>query len=129
MKESEINAAIAEACGWRFDPTTPNQDMKAVAVMCWIRPGNADWQTEKLPNYCGDLNAIAQAEKTLSEADRLELIYALWRALKPGNHSFLTSSGLDEFDAFELLHATAQQRAEAFLKVITNRQENKKERG
>ena len=71
--------------------------------MCFMQPNRAG-QCE-LPDYLNDLNAMHEAERKLSAAfwDR----YAQWlRELTSSNRRFL------------IAHATAAQRAEAFLRAI-----------
>ena len=86
MTDEQINAAIAEACGWG-EECVLNTD------------GNRVWVTN-FPLYCTDLNAMHEAEKTLTSAQLLDYI------------AFL-------FDAtYEATVATARQRAEAFLRTL-----------
>lgn len=104
MKLEEQRIAIAEACGWKYDPTAA-PDMKYVGIMCWIRPGNSDWQTEQVPDYLNDLNAMHEAEKVLGSIQQNRYISIL---------SGITSDVEMEGVTF----ATAAQRAEAFLKTL-----------
>ena len=86
MTDEQINAATAEACGWG-EECVLNTD------------GNRVWVTN-FPLYCTDLNAMHEAEKTLTSAQLLDYI------------AFL-------FDAtYEATVATARQRAEAFLRTL-----------
>lgn len=66
-------------------------------------------------NYCADLNAMHEAERTLDEdcrnGYRLELIN-------------VTNSKY--FGSFENIHATARQRAEAFLRTLGKWEEAQK---
>ena len=52
--------AIAEACSWRCTASFKE------AFACWVRPDGMDHQTEWLPDYLNDLNAMHEAEKRLS---------------------------------------------------------------
>jgi len=54
MTDEQINAAIAEACGWNYKP-----------VNC----GGAD--------FCTDLNAMHQAEETLPDGELWTMKYNL----------------------------------------------------
>jgi hypothetical protein len=100
--------AIAEACGWQFaNPHSP--ETKETAIMCWVRPGNSFWQTEELPDYLTDLNAMHEAEKMLTEEQRIaysDCTYdiALKAQKKTGKWRWIS--------------LTAAQRAEAFLHTI-----------
>lgn len=112
MTPQEQREAIAEACGWRFQDHVKASD-KSFATMCWIRPGNAEWQPEELPDYINDLNAMHEAEKVLV-TEKECFCYAVRIAeLVKGfpNDSF---EGVSSY----IWHATAAQRAEAFLKTI-----------
>jgi len=82
MNEQQINVAIAEACGW--------------AVFASTRPSD-------LLNYCNCLNAMHEAEKTLTQ-DQSEIFYPRWLG------GFMSRTGP--------IYATARQRAEAFLRTI-----------
>jgi hypothetical protein len=91
MIDKEINAAIAEACGW-------------TGVNIYHRSGKppkSDYiGNEFIPNYCLDLNAMHEAEKVLRGAEwdtYVDLLADTW---------------------IQVAHATARQRAEAFLRTI-----------
>lgn len=102
LTDDELNALVAELCG-----------MKDVHFSeCW---GNV-WigtfaevdgpEYAKVPNYCGDLNQIIAAVLTLEEVERGDYM------------DYLASNmGLSVYDVWELTHATARQRAEAFARV------------
>jgi len=103
MNDEDINRAIAEHLGWT--------DIRVSAlwedhqVLCGLNPrGN----TRAVPNYCCDLNAMHEAEKTMTErqywefAD-LRLKETVWKHGSPGK-------------AYQC--ATARQRAEAFLRTV-----------
>lgn len=112
--------AIAEACGWHArqcgaNSATPGlwriipPDPKAIVA--------ERFQTKEVafelyaPDYLSDLNAMHEAEKTLDH-DR-SVMFRLWLSQN--------SDGKDaKFATVEaaLCHATAAQRAEAFLKTI-----------
>ena len=110
MTDEQINIAIAEACG--FHQEEPWSDGRE----CW---GHKDYPPhvgfEQIPDYCNDLNAMHEAEKLISGKT------------KEGDYWFLLRELLDFPDAesdwdtlyfFDAIHATARQRAEAFLKTI-----------
>lgn len=80
MTDQELNAIIAEHCGWRFH--RPDMaHLKHEATMCWIRPGGSDWQLEQVPNYAGDLNAMHEAENGLTEQQMVTVSQYLHRQL------------------------------------------------
>jgi len=92
MTDEQINAAIAEACGWT-NVHPANRSGKA--------PGT-DYTSnyEHIPDYCNDLNAMHQAEGALSDGDLWTMKYNL------------PLQGDLEF------RSTARQRAEAFLRTL-----------
>lgn len=73
---------------------TPEQQRIAIAEVCGWEPVSDD----QLPNYLKDLNAMHEAEKTIKGTSS-------WRTYKYE----LSLMPIDE------IHATAAQRAEAFL--------------
>ena len=95
MTDLEINIAIAEMCGWGF----LSKD-KFIVI-----PPYSPYSVQPLstiPDYINDLNAMREAEKTLS--DNL-----LW-IMKYKLDEIVPSDIPTEF-------ATARQRAEAFLQT------------
>jgi hypothetical protein len=108
MKPEQQRIAIAEACGW-----TLCEYVESIGLAKG-RPGNntPSYGTyengmAQLPNYCNDLNAMHEAEKTLNQ--NLAAEYA----------RMLTSTAWkSEQPTFAPMTATASQRAEAFLRTI-----------
>lgn len=85
MAPQEINIEIAKVCGWKRQPIwddTPNEHY------AWEHEGRIVY-TYALPNYHGDLNALHEAEKVLTDEQRrvfhvkLELICG-----RDGNHPY-----------------------------------------
>ena len=89
MTDEQINAAIAEACGWKGN------------LICRDFNGNL-WPSVP-PNYCTDLNAMHEAERTLHPTDLGVMGIWIARLLKQDGEWF---------------HAAARQRAEAFLRTL-----------
>jgi hypothetical protein len=101
MSDVQINIAIAEACGW---------EVKVKKYLA--KPPNGEWQyRDKIPNYCNDLNAMHEAEKVLTDVQ--STFY--WKTL---SELVNNTVGHDFDNQFECIHATAAQRARAFLKTI-----------
>lgn len=63
MSDQEINVAIAEACGWKWEIRRSYRETPG-----WYSP--ADHGPEELPNYCTDLNAMHEAEVLISKSSR-----------------------------------------------------------
>ena len=104
MKTEQQRIAIAEACGWKHY----HEDL-------WVDPdfsgdpdGFSELQCGDLPNYLNDLNAMHEAEKILTRIQRLFYQVSLMKLQKAD----LVAGRWD------LIHATARQRAEAFLRTI-----------
>ena len=98
MTDKQINAAIAEACGWRREDGVYVWHGNGIDRTCW-----------ELWDYCNDLNAMHEAEKMLAPKNWNNFKINWWdycKHLRGGN------------DASEAIHATARQRAEAFLRTL-----------
>jgi hypothetical protein len=94
MTNQQINAAIAEACGWREITNCTCGGKKRGCP-----PGAHSFS--HTPDYCNDLNAMHEAEKH---------IY---------NHNNMWSAYYYEISAGPFsLHATARKKAEAFLRTL-----------
>jgi hypothetical protein len=97
MSDDEINAAIAESLGWSLVGTSIRAG----------RPPGVDYiGSEFIPNYCADLNAMHEAEKVLAKdqwEDFVDHLVNDWSTPDPWK---------------EVCHATARQRAEAFLRTL-----------
>jgi hypothetical protein len=94
MTDEQINQRIAEACEW-----VPDCD----GGICWDQHG-APLITP--PNYCSDLNAMHEAEKSLTDE---QCVFV---------RDYLRER-LENYPASRYIwHATARQRAEAFLRTL-----------
>ena len=85
MTNEQINAAIAEMCGWKEGVERYVQNLPLMKAP---------------PDYCNDLNAMHEAEGTLGKS-----LYRMEAQLK-------RMAGAICF------HASARQRAEAFLRTV-----------
>jgi len=84
MTDEQINEAITQATG------------------LWDYPYSSE--TKRMYDFCSDLNAMHEAEKTLSETNMFVMAHYIERFVsRHGQHYF---------------HATAHQRAEAFLRTL-----------
>ncbi len=103
MTDKEINIAIAEAC-----PTVAG---------VWS-DGELRWNYKLRPvptcfDPVNDLNAMHEAEKVLTADDRKMWEYV--RQLVATTHGRLYP---DCISTWQMIHATARQRAEAFLRTL-----------
>jgi len=110
MTDQQINAAIAEACGWTDIHDSGPWHNHTLWGYPPIKPGQGGNAYKYLPNYCTNLNAMHEAEKVL---------------IKDRNSYLTTLAGLVEVDHLRGLDAdwpwvcaTARQRAEAFLRTL-----------
>jgi hypothetical protein len=110
MTPESQRIAIAKTCGWKIslnEETSEHQEYWYVegGGSCGTY-GSKEYAVKALPNYLTDLNAMHEAEKQLiakSQQDRF-MYY-----LQQGYAS-------DQF--WCIAHATAAQRAEAFLRTL-----------
>ena len=99
MTDQQINQAIAEACGW----TEMRDNVVGKA------PGETCNRVMFLPLYCTDLNAMAEAEKTLTREQVREYqchMYDMACEIAVTQGRWMPYS------------ATARYRAEAFLRAL-----------
>jgi hypothetical protein len=125
MKPDEQRIAIAEACGAIWMVLEGKHPFKyRMLTMCfnpdyYERASGEEavcnpiymWSHGKIPDYLNDLNAMHEVEKVLGSGQWP--IYAR-NVARACNWVFCE----DWTDAGIILHATAAQRAEAFLRVI-----------
>ena len=100
MTPEEQRIAIAEACGWQVW----HQENSV-----WLGESPDGVEHVPIPNYLNDLNAMHEAEKVLTTMQGVDYAGYLGKvvaraARKLGQH--------------HVWHATAAQRAEAFLRTI-----------
>jgi hypothetical protein len=102
MRDEQINIAIAEACGWTEEDNE--------SEICWTRDElTYCLHEDELPNYCNDLNAMHEAEKMLTEKG----VNMWWEYV-----GFINRCNPTPFGHETAVHATARQRAEAFMRVF-----------
>ena len=100
MNKQEQRIAIAEACGLSL--TLKKFQLDADCLVYYPNGQDATW--EECPDYLNDLNAMHEAEKVLTESHQGTMI------------DFLVI--VERQEGWNAFHATAAQRAEAFLKTL-----------
>ena len=139
MTDEQINAAIAEACGWKphrrswklskgknghvLDYFETKEAAEEYLQIC--RRNTADWLNEfdvfevavKPPNYCTDLNAMNEAEETLTE-EQWDVMFGYLVSIRWRNANDYERRGLGLQKRLSPSRATARQRAEAFLRTL-----------
>ena len=107
MTPDDQNMAIAKACGYKDLAVRMVGDPMCCGfwALCSGRVGEGGVAT---PMYTEDLNAMHKAEKMLTGEQQEKYLGLLY-------HGFMSSRVQQYWPA---LHATAAQRAEAFLKTL-----------
>jgi len=107
MTDEQINGAIALIHGWDMDPEEAHEWESRGS---WVKSPRGQMEGRAaIPKYCNDLNAMHEAEMTLP--------VAIYNGQQWDNSrlEFRWRLGLI---CVQPIHATARQRAEAFLKTI-----------
>ncbi len=102
---NEQRIRIAEACGWTMQPIGLMKKGDA-----WAVPETKHGHS-CIPDYLSDLNAMHEAEGVLTNGQR----EAFCIALADICNRFADTTAKD---GFCFIHATAAQRAEAFLRCL-----------
>lgn len=108
MSPLEQHTAIALALGYTYEDKEITYDGEPIKFRLWRTPGGGGMEKSWPPNYPGDLNAMHEAEENLSAIQRCQFAEKLFRVL----------IGDDCVTEFMKIHATAEQRAEAFLRTL-----------
>jgi hypothetical protein len=117
MNKQEQRIAIAEACGFSINRIDRDEDGEIKFIWCnypegWQGPDIRPW----VPEFSSDLNAMHEAEKVLlGRIDHWWNYHTELKAMKI----------LENHGKGGIIHATAEQRAEAFLKTIGKWEESK----
>jgi len=121
MKPEAQRIAIAEACGWEeihTQPFTDSLNTHYKRLFGYPRiDGGLCYESEPIPDYLTDLNAMHEAENTLPAKSWGN--YRIY-LMKTCNCTFMETGEIVVFcsDVDMLINATAAQRAEAFLRTI-----------
>lgn len=91
MTDREINVAIAEACGWKWN-------RKQIGPWNWFSPDGRMTRVENIPDYCHDLNAMHDAEDVLA-SDSIRC-------------------AITDYELLIEKRSTARQRSEALLRTV-----------
>jgi hypothetical protein len=122
MTDEQINAAIAEVCGWEdiTESVAPEEFRRRATGMLRDKHGNRT-PLKQIPNYCTNLNAMHEAEATLSVSCRMDYPTVLLRVLfELDKYTWYATGG------FTHITTTARQRAEAFLRTLGKWEEEQK---
>ena len=112
MTNEQINIAIAKACGWDFDPI---ECAEWGSRQRWCKsPHGKIVFRHGIPDYLNDLNAMHEAEKVFAYEEAQQFEGELCGIC--GSENLHKEYPLP-FE-FAVAHATASQRAEAFLRTV-----------
>lgn len=132
MTDEQINKEIADLCGvmpllvewWAYKEDSSGGSICFQAefkdqVEKWLADlPEGSWAKDykpkpyyKYPNYCEDLNAMREAEAVLKDKEPREYAFRLLCQLCDG-------AATDLSEHFDLIHASARQKAKAFLKAL-----------
>ncbi len=103
MNSERQRIVIAESLGWKrcyANPACPDQ------MLGWL---GSDWKC--VPDYLNDLNAMHEAENSLTRSQCITYTITLGK-LSPSRKTDAVRA------TFEMMTASAELRAEAFLKTI-----------
>lgn len=110
MKPEQQRICIAKACGWSMIKTTleTSERFGVAGTLIGVKGGRS--LHDKIPDFLNDLNAMFEAEKIFDENQQ----DTYWCQLR-----HIVDAGLDDMQhCFNTAHATAEQRAKAFLFAI-----------
>ncbi len=108
MTPESQRIAIAEACGFK-GPFHRNMDRIKIGFK-----GFQGTMVCDLPDYLNDLNAMHEAEKVLRNKSGDHQLFRFISCLE----NVVVDQATDYGWGFALCHATAAQRAEAFLRTL-----------
>lgn len=123
MTKEEINEAIARACGWTqirecsyddlmnsYGPLGDDTPLSGcVGLLVGINP--EDSELLPIPDYCGDLNAMAEAEKWMQNNKGLHFSKAYYT-------TYLPDAAIGAEGSWAVVSATSEQRAKAFVRTF-----------
>ena len=108
---------------------TPDQQQRAIEKVCGWKPHpdgigyyqgeHSVWKSSKpSPDYLNDLNACHEAEKVLTYEQKEQFVFWLNHLHPSADIHHAEKKRELRLDVFDLVHATAAQRAEAFIRTL-----------
>ena len=129
MTSTEINIAIAEACGWEYKSLQPTRRGTKLPWMAsdWRHEVHQKhWKRRSYPrDYSSDLNAIAEARRQLivGTSLRVKFLNTLRAIVSRRPDIPLNKVGTALVSDYDMVDATALEQAEAILKTLGKRLE------
>jgi hypothetical protein len=119
MKAEAQRIAIAEACGWTEVREWQNT---VIGVTTTERDKHFSCHVFKechyVSDYLTDLNAMHEAEKVLLKDTKADIVHEYGKWLQAAVGEWVSSYCPEDREVAIIAHATAAQRAEAFLRTI-----------
>ena len=112
MTPGQQRIAIAEACGW----TVTHWKVNPFDVIA--TKDGTEYLLKHLPDYLNDLNAMHEVEKVLWDTGKAMEFTNQIVGIVCSARGFRWDKGTSDDHLMCLSHATAAQRAEAFLRTI-----------
>jgi hypothetical protein len=126
MNKEKQRIAIAEACGWKNADHPDAMKLKQGWIMpekwCMDPKGVLRFNHHR-PDYLTDLNAMHEAEKTLTDEQIARWQRDLWLTCE--NDFYALEACAPPIVLRRFISATAAQRAEAFLRTIGKWEDDK----
>ena len=119
MTPGQQRIAIAEACGW----TVTHWKVNPFDVIA--TKDGTEYLLKHLPNYLNDLNAMHEVEKVLWDTGKAMEFTNQLVGIVCSARGFRWDKGTSDDHLMCLSHATAAERAEAFLRTIGKWEEAK----
>jgi hypothetical protein len=116
MTPDEQRTAIAKICGWtdirRQRLYAGDQDLWGTKLI------GGEKHRNRLPNYLNDLNACHEMEKVLTYEQKEQFVFWMNHLHPSADIHYAEKKRELRLDVFDLVHTTAAQRAEAFLRTL-----------
>ncbi len=124
MKPEEQRIAIAEACGYKWVENVRVRSNSQSGAWCsadgWCNPKTKEISDDvcDLPNYLNNLNAMHEAFLSLPTGSHITFGRHLQEVCGEGLVGYVSCYPEDFAGLARIAHATAAQRAEAFIRTI-----------
>jgi len=116
MTDEQIHVAIAKACGWSEIQKSEYAPF-GKPYLVGRSPNKSVENLLNIPDFCNDLNAMHEAEEILSANQRIDFACYLTEPVRDQIYDVMPND-LHYPVCFPAIHATAAQRAEAFLRAL-----------
>ena len=112
MTPDQQQIAIAKACGW-----TEIGGLSAKGLV-GKPPGEICSFVDFLPDYLNDLNACHEMEHVLTYEQKEQFVFWMNHIHPSADIHYAEKKRELRLDVFDLVHTTASQRSEAFLRTL-----------